>query len=158
MRGYRRFPNEQVSAVFAQTGFAGIRQATVITDDETPLTRPAKSPTTNSQGSQKLLKTSLGEDRLKEYKPMDRYEYRNLLEAGVSKESVFKVADIRGEVELAAQKIRQDKSLSSEQRTEALHAIKAETEKTLTEMLGERRAKYYTGSGGWWLRNLAPSP
>jgi len=130
-----------------------------IADDETPLTpEQRKAQQQSRKEAEEALKTALGEDRLKEYKLMDRYEYRNLLEAGISKENVFKVSDMRGEVELAAQKVRQDKSLSNEQRTEALRAIKAETEKALTEMLGERRAKYYSSSGGWWLRNLAPSP
>jgi len=106
----------------------------------------------------KAVTETLGTNRAREYQLANQWEYRNLLEAGVAKENVIKVADLRGEVELAAQKLRQDKSLSNEQRTEALRAIKAETEKTLTEMLGERRVKYYTSSSGSWLRNLAPSP
>ena len=129
------------------------------TDDAPPLTpEQRKAQQQTRKEVEEALKTAIGDDRLKEYKLMERYEYRNLIEAGVSKESVFKVADMKGEVEQAAQKVRQDKSLSKEQQTEALRAIKTETEKTLTEMLGERRAKYYTSSGGWWLRNLAPSP
>ena len=128
-------------------------------EDETPLTpEQRKTQQQTRKELEEALKTSLGEDRLKEYKLMEQYEYRNLLDAGVSKENVFKVADMRTEVESAAKKIRQDKSLSSEQRDEALRGIKAETEKTLAEMLGERRAKYYTSSSGWWLRNLVPSP
>jgi hypothetical protein len=129
------------------------------TEDETPLTpdqRKAQQQTRKEL--EEVLKTALGEDRLKEYKLLEQYEYRNLLEAGVSKDNVFKLADMRIEVESAARKLRQDKSLSNEQRTEALRGIQAETEKTLTEMLGERRAKYYTSSSAWWLRNLAPPP
>ena len=128
------------------------------TNDETPLTpEQRKAQQQTRKELEEALKTTLGEDRLKEYKLMEQYEYRNLLDAGVSKESVFKLVDMRSEVESAAQKIRQDKSLSNEQRTEALQGIKAATEKTLTDMLGERRAKYYTSSSGWWLRNLTPS-
>lgn len=103
------------------------------------------------------LAETLGADRAREYKLSEQYEYRNLLEAGVPRENVFKLVDMREEVESAARKLRQDKSLSNEQRNDALRAIKVETEKTLNEMLGERRAKYYTSSSGWWLRNLVPS-
>ena len=105
----------------------------------------------------KSLTDMLGTNRAREFQLAEQWEYRNLLESGVSRENVFKLADIREEVESAARKLRQDKSLSTEQRSEALQGIKAETETVLTEMLGERRAKYYSSSSGW-LRNLAPSP
>jgi hypothetical protein len=78
------------------------------------------------------------------------------LEAGVPKESVFKVADMKTEAETAANKLRQDKSLTDTQRAQALKAIRTETEKTLAELVGPRRAKAYSANGGWWLRNIAP--
>lgn len=98
----------------------------------------------------------LGTNRVAEYKLMDQYEYRNLLDAGVPKESVFKIPDIKKEAEAAASKLRNDKSLTQEQRTAALNEIKNETTKTLADLLGSRRANYYQQSGGYWLRNLAP--
>jgi len=107
--------------------------------------------------NKKLIET-LGTNRAREYQLANQYEYHNLLEAGVAKETVFKMADMQGEVELAAQKVRQDQSLSGDQQTEALRAIRAETEKTLTELIGDRRAKYYLNTGAWWLRNLPPPP
>ena len=102
------------------------------------------------------LAETLGTNRAVEYKLMDQYEYRNLLEAGVPKESVFKITDIKKEAEAAASKLRNDKSLTPEQRTAAVNEIKNEATKTLAELLGDRRAKYYQQSGGYWLRNLAP--
>jgi Spy/CpxP family protein refolding chaperone len=102
------------------------------------------------------LADKLGTNRVAEYKLMDSYEYRSLLDAGVPKESVFKIPDIKKEAEAAASKLRNDKSLTSEQRTAALNEIKNETTKTLTDLLGSRRANYYQQSGGYWLRNLAP--
>jgi len=102
------------------------------------------------------LKETLGADRVREYKLMEQYEYRNLFESGVSKESVFQVADMKSEVEKAASELRKNKALTDEQRREALIAIKAETEKSLAELLGSRRAKAYQSQGGWWLRNLVP--
>jgi hypothetical protein len=102
------------------------------------------------------LADKLGTNRVAEYKLMDQYEYRNLLEAGVPKESVFKIPDIKKEAEAAASKLRKDKTLTDEQRNAALQAIKDEATKTLADLLGSRRANYYQQSGGWWLRNLAP--
>ena len=104
------------------------------------------------------LADKLGTNRVAEYKLMEQYEYRNLLDAGVPKESVFKIPDIKKEAEAAANKLRKDKTLTDEQRNAALRDIKNETTKALSEMLGERRANYYQQSGGWWLRNLAPEP
>ena len=102
------------------------------------------------------LAETLGTNRVAEYKLMEQYEYRNLLDAGVPKESVFKIPDIKKEAESAASKLRNDKSLTQEQRTAALQAIKNETTKTLADLLGSRRANYYQQSGGYWLRNIAP--
>ncbi len=102
------------------------------------------------------LADNIGTNRIAEYKLMDRYEYRSLLDAGVPKESVFKIPDVKKEAEAAASKLRNDKSLTQEQRTAGLQAIKDETTKTLAHLLGSRRANYYQQSGGWWLRNLAP--
>jgi hypothetical protein len=127
-------------------------------DDDTP--RPTPEEMKARQQKQKDLEAALAQtldaDRMKEFKLGQNWEYQNLLEAGVAKESVFKVADIKKELETAASKVRQDKSLTPEQRTAALQAMRAETEKALAETLGERRAKAYANNGGYWLRNLAP--
>ena len=92
-----------------------------------------------------------------EYKLMSQYDYRTLLDAGIAKETVMKIPDVKKEAESAASKIRKDNSLTQEQKNDALKAIKAETTKALADMIGERRSKYYQQSSGWWLRNLAPS-
>jgi hypothetical protein len=127
-------------------------------DDDTP--RPTPEEIKARQQKQKDLDAAIAQalapDRLKEFMLGQSWEYQNLLEAGVAKESVFKVADIKDQVETAANKVRQDQTLTPEQRNAALQAIRAETEKTLAETLGERRAKAYGNNGGYWLRNLAP--
>ncbi|MBC8002519.1 MAG: hypothetical protein H7X97_08015, partial [Opitutaceae bacterium] len=102
------------------------------------------------------LAAALGPDRMKEYKLADQYEFKNLLDGGVAKEVVFKVADMKTEVETASRLIRQDQSLTPDQRTAALRDIQRETEKSLNDLLGERRARHYSRSGGSWLRNLSP--
>jgi len=111
------------------------------------------------QEKQKELKTSfetaLGAERTKEYQLANQWEYRSLLEGGISKEIVLQIPDIKSEAEKAASKLRNDKTLTKEQRTAALQELKKETMNTLSGMLGERRAKSYQSQGGYWLRNLS---
>jgi hypothetical protein len=109
---------------------------------------------------QKELETALAEalggDRSKELKMLENWEYRNLAEAGVPRETLLKIAEMKQQAESAAAEVRRDKTLSTEQRAEALQAVRAETEKSLAGLVGERRAKAYSGNGGYWLRNIAP--
>jgi hypothetical protein len=128
------------------------------TDDEDkhPSAEEMKARQEKQKELDVALASALGPERLKEYKLMEQWEYRNLFEAGIAKESVLKVVDMKQQVEDAANKLRQDKTLTPEQRAEALKAIRSETEKSLAEILGERRAKAYSGNGGYWLRHLAP--
>jgi hypothetical protein len=65
---------------------------------------------------------------------------------------------MKSSAEQAAANLRKDTVLSAEQRAAALQAIRAETEKELATLLGERRAKAYPNSGGYWIQNLAPTP
>ncbi len=154
-------PNEEeFRAIFkykqAKEDLEAMRNADV------PGVRPSPEEMKALQTKQKeiddALAQSLNADRAKEFKLSENYEYRNLFEAGVEKESIFKLADMKQDVETAARKLRQDKALSDEQRTAALAAIRAETEKTLGDLLGERRARGYLGNSGYWIRNLAPKP
>jgi DNA-binding transcriptional MerR regulator len=103
------------------------------------------------------LDKALGPERAKEYKALSGYEVRNLAEAGVPRESLLRLAEMKTSAEAAAANLRKDTALSAEQRTAALQAIRAETEKELATLLGERRAKAYPNSSGYWLQNLAPN-
>jgi hypothetical protein len=103
------------------------------------------------------LAQALSPDRLKEFQMMDRSEFRMLFDAGVSKNDVFKVADMKQQAEDAVRKVRQDTTLAPEQRTQTLQDIRTATETELANLLGARRAKAYGGQGGFWIRNLAPT-
>ena len=118
----------------------------------------AKARSQKQKELEDALAQSLSPERSKEFKLSENYEYRNLFEAGVDKESIFKLADMKQDVEATARTLRQDKAISEEQRTAALAAVRAETEKSLTELLGDRRARGYLGNSGYWLRNIAPKP
>lgn len=116
----------------------------------------AKARSQKQKELEDALAQSLSPERSKEFKLAENYEYRNLFEAGVEKDSIFKLADMKQDVEASARKLRQDKALSNDQQTAALAAIRAETEKSLTELLGDRRARGYLGNSGYWIRNIAP--
>jgi len=104
------------------------------------------------------LALSVGADRAKEYKLEQDYGYRSLIDSGVPKESVFKLDEMKKQAQEAANKIRKDKSLTPEQRTAALTAIRAETQTSLNGLLDDKQVKRYINQGGWWLNNLAPAP
>jgi hypothetical protein len=103
------------------------------------------------------LAQSLGPERLKEYKLMDDYAFQNLSRAGVSMDTIKKIADMKLQVETAAQQIRSNSSLTRDQRNMALKEIRSTTQQSLAEVLGDRRAKAYVGNGGWWVRSIAPN-
>jgi hypothetical protein len=100
--------------------------------------RPSAEETKARQQKQKdveaALADTLGADRAKEFKMLDQWEYRNLADSGVSKDALLKVAEMKQQAENAAAEVRRDKSLSADQRTQALQAVRIETEKSLAEL------------------------
>lgn len=104
------------------------------------------------------LKLELGPERYAEYKQASDYAYRELARVAtryeLPKETAKKVWAVKTAAEEQASKLRQDQSLSTEQRLAASKAIQTETEKAVTEMLGERGYKSYLNSGGYWMRNV----
>ncbi|MEI9962137.1 MAG: hypothetical protein WDM76_13695 [Limisphaerales bacterium] len=127
-------------------------------DDDPPQLTPEQRKAVQDQ--QKALDDelaqALGADRAKEYKLEQDYGYRNLIESGVPKESVFKLDDMKNQVQQAANKIQRDKTLTPEQRSAALSAVRTEAQNSINDLLGEKAAKRYSGNGGWWLNNLSP--
>lgn len=125
-------------------------------DDYNPTPEERKAQQKKQQELEAALADTLGTNRAREYKLMDQYEYRNLFEAGISKDAVLQIVDMKSEVEKATSKLRRDKTLTDEQRQAALLALKTETETTLKGLLGERRAKAYQSQGGYWVRSISP--
>ena len=69
---------------------------------------------------------------------------------------MFKLDEMKKQAEDAANKIRNDQSLSTDERSAALSAIRTETQNSINELLGAKPAKRYSSQGGWWLNNIAP--
>jgi hypothetical protein len=104
------------------------------------------------------LASLIGTNRVAEYKLEQDYGYRSLIEGGVAKESVFKLDDMKKVAQDAANKIKRDKTLSPDQRNEALAAIRNETQSGINDLLGDKFGKKYLNQNGWWLNNIAPKP
>ncbi len=104
------------------------------------------------------LRAALGEERFAEFQLNQNYEYRQAVEItqklNLDRAVARQVYDMRGDVQKAANKVRSDSSLSTEERKEKLLAIQAETERTITGMLGEKGFKAYKRHA-WWVRELS---
>ena len=131
-------------------------QLNVYDPDETPEIRKKRAE------AQKLLeesiKTQLGEARYSEYNRSQDYSYQELARIAdryeLPKDTASKIYDMKKEAEDTAQKLRNDKTLSNEQRQAALRSIQTETEKAITTTLGDKAVKNYKRSGGWWINGL----
>ncbi len=127
-------------------------------------TQDAEQMKKRAEAQRKLdeaLKAELGDQRYAEYKQASDYAYRELARVAaryeLPKETAKKVWAIKTAAEEQASQLRQDQTLSLEQRQTAAKAIQTETEKAVTEMLGDRGYKSYVNSGGYWVRNIGSS-
>ncbi|KAF0180840.1 MAG: hypothetical protein FD161_558 [Limisphaerales bacterium] len=151
---------EEFKAIFRQRDAVGNPRDGVTSAD-------ASSPEQAQQMRQAQLKAqviaeaafaeSFGPERAKEYKLLQDYAFRDLAEAGVARENLLRLAAMKDTAVASSLSIQRNTALSAEQRTTALQAIRTETEKELAGLLGERRAKAYPYSGGYWIQTLAPT-
>jgi hypothetical protein len=125
--------------------------------DAPPLTADQRQANADKQRAlDDELAQTVGTNRVAEYKLEQDYSYRSLIDSGVPKESVFKLDEMKQQAQDAANKIRNDKSLSDDDRSAALSAIRTETQNSINDLLGAKPAKRYSSNGVWWLNNLAP--
>lgn len=66
------------------------------------------------------------------------------------------VVSVQQDIQPRANAIRQDRSLSTDERSSRLAVLAQEAQTRLTSTLGERGFQAYKGFGGWWLNNLTP--
>ncbi|MFM8471103.1 MAG: hypothetical protein ACKODH_14255 [Limisphaerales bacterium] len=107
------------------------------------------------------IKAQLGDARYTDYKRGEDYAFQAMYRAadreGLGKEAAIKVYDMKQAAEDQAKKLRDDKTLSNEQRTAALRAIREETEKSVKGVLGEKGfTNLERNNGVWWLNGLSP--
>ncbi|HMJ88674.1 MAG TPA: hypothetical protein VK530_02600 [Candidatus Acidoferrum sp.] len=104
------------------------------------------------------IKALVGEERFAEYKRAQEYSYKELVRTlerhELPEELAGKVYEVKTAVEENAKKLRTDTSLTSVQRTEALKAMRTQTEDFMKQQLGEKAFNSYKRQGGSWLNSL----
>jgi hypothetical protein len=107
------------------------------------------------------IKAELGDERYQEYKRAQDYAfqamYRVTERENLGKDVAVKAYEMKQAAEDAARKLRSDSSLTPQQRTAALAGIRAETEKGMRTVFGEKGYESYE-SQAWWLKGISPDP
>lgn len=107
------------------------------------------------------IKSELGEERYQEYKRAQDYAfqamYRVTERENLGKDAAVKAYEMKKTAEDEARKLRSDNSLTPEQRAAALAGIRAETEKGMRAVFGEKGYESYEGQA-WWLKGISPDP
>ena len=108
------------------------------------------------------VKGILGAERYADYERSQDFVYQGIAKVtqreGLPKEAGIKVYDMKRVAEIEAGKVRSNQSLSEEQRNTALEAIRAETERSIGDVLGQKGMQSYQKQpGAFWLRNISPN-
>lgn len=109
------------------------------------------------------IKTTLGDQRFAEYERAQDYNFQQMLNAAKKAElgvaEAAQVYDMKKIAEQKAAELRKKKDISAADRTAALQAIRAETERSMQQTLGERGwTNYNRQANTWWLKSLSPDP
>src|ERR1043166_2958078 len=88
------------------------------------------------------IKGTLGEQRFAEYQREKDFEYKAISKVaerqGLPKDAAVKVYDMKKVAQEQVQSVQNDRTLSPEQRQATLKAVRAETEKSIAETLGQK--------------------
>jgi hypothetical protein len=111
----------------------------------------------------KQINGMLGEDRYQDYKRAQDYAFQSMYRVadreGLGKDAAVKVYDMKKIAEEQARKVRQDKSLTKEQRTAALQGIRTETENSVRVVFGDKGFQSYQKQpAAHWLNSISPEP
>ncbi len=109
------------------------------------------------------IKETLGEQRYAEYERAQDYSFQQMLSAAKKADlgvaAAAQVYDMKKVAEQKASELRANSKLTSEDRTAALQAIRAETERSMQQTLGEKGWQSYNKQNNtWWLKSLSPDP
>jgi len=107
------------------------------------------------------IKAELGEERYQEYKRAQDYAFQSMYRVAerenLGKDAAVKAYKMKKTAEDEARKLRSDNSLTPEQRTAALAAIRAETENGIRTVFGEKGYESYQNQA-YWLKTISPDP
>lgn len=108
------------------------------------------------------IREALGPERYADYNRAQDYSYQQLYQIAKKAELPATVAnevyDMKRAAEQRANEIRSDAALTHQQRTAALEAVRAETERSFAQTLGDKAWEQYNRPNNtWWLRSIAPN-
>jgi hypothetical protein len=99
----------------------------------------------NRKPATEQVRELLGEDRAKEFERVSDIYYRNartgLELTGQPAELAADAWEISREVRAAAERLAKDSSLSVEERKRQIQAVRAESDRRLNDLLGEKAAR-----------------
>lgn len=108
----------------------------------------------------KAIGSLLGEDRYGEYRRAQDEAYQVLAKIadrqGLEKKVATEVYEMKQIAENQVASLRTNRLISAERREEALNEIRAETERSIADLLGTNGLKTYKSLGAGWLTNLSP--
>ncbi|MEW6303000.1 MAG: hypothetical protein AB1705_05985 [Verrucomicrobiota bacterium] len=108
------------------------------------------------------VRSVMGDERYAEYLKTKERDFQDLMRFGLpldlSRDSIAAVYDLKKAAESQANALRNDASLSVEQRTAALQAIQAEAQKAVSAAMGEAAYNSYSRGRGYWLRTIGRPP
>ncbi len=105
------------------------------------------------------VKDLLGETRYAEYKRAQDYGYKELVRVlnryELPEELAAKAYEVKTDLEGKAKQLRENSSMSSDQKKEAAKALRAQADEFFNQQLGEKAYKSYQRQGGYWLNNIS---
>ena len=112
------------------------------------------------QELEKSIRSLLGEQRYQEYTRGRDWEYKALVEVtreqGLPPTTANQVYDLKKAVEDQKRQFNRDPNLTPEARQAALRTLQAETERALSQTLGDQAYQAYKRRHSYWIRSLAP--
>ena len=104
-----------------------------------------------------LLQT-LGTERHQQYQLLSNSDFHSLVRGGVPLNIIQQIADMKNNTDAAVRNIRTNPSLTPGQRAQSLQTLQANTQESLTRLLGERRAQVYCHEDGGWIQAITNQP
>jgi hypothetical protein len=108
------------------------------------------------------IQAALGDARYADYQRATNYNFRQTSQLvdrlELPPETATQVYAVQQDIQKRASALRQDRSLSADDRTAQLSALAAEAQTRVTASLGAQGFEAYKQYGGQWVQNLTPRP
>src|SRR5262249_2920222 len=108
------------------------------------------------------LAQALGSDFASEFERSQDYSYQQLVRLAkrndLPSDTANTIYDLKQNAEQSIKVMRDDATMTSDQRQQAAQQIRAQTEESVKSRLGDALYQKYLNNDGWWIRNLGSTP